>query len=81
VLVGWSFDSHVVPSLKCPVNSPLWETENARYGTYRASYYRTWWMTKGVEPDDSYIPVRDEKEEIAAIIELIGIANEAFSPI
>jgi hypothetical protein len=37
----------------------------------------TWWMTKGVEPDDSYIPVRDEKEEIAAIIELIGIANEA----
>jgi hypothetical protein len=34
-------------------------------------------MTKGVEPDDSYIPVRDEKEEIAAIIELIGIANEA----
>jgi putative transposase len=23
VLVGWSFDSHVVPSLKCPVNSPV----------------------------------------------------------
>ena len=55
----------------------LWETENARYGTYRASYHRTWWMTKGVEPEDSYVPVRDEKEEIAAIIELIGIANEA----
>jgi hypothetical protein len=55
----------------------LWETENARYGTYRASYHRTWWMTKGVLPQDSLVPVRDEKEEIAAIIELIGIANEA----
>jgi hypothetical protein len=25
-------------------------------------------MTKGVEPSDSYIPVRDEKEEIKAIM-------------
>jgi hypothetical protein len=55
----------------------LWETENARYGTYRSSQYRAWWMTKGVEPSDSYIPVRDEKEEIKAIIDLIDVANSA----
>jgi hypothetical protein len=33
-------------------------------------------MTTGAVPDASpQVPVRDEKEEIAAIIELIGIAN------
>jgi hypothetical protein len=31
----------------------------------------------GVEPSDSYIPVRDEKEEIKAIIDLIDVANSA----
>jgi hypothetical protein len=61
--------------------STTWKTDdttaNPPHSAYTPSYHRAWWMTKGVEPDDSYIPVRDEKEEIAAIIELIGIANEA----
>jgi hypothetical protein len=47
-------------------------------GVREKSYFRNWWMTTGAVPDASpQVPVRDEKEEIAAIIELIGIANEA----
>jgi hypothetical protein len=41
-------------------------------------YWRTWWMTEGVE-DDNDIPVRDEDEEIQATIDLIKLAKESLN--
>jgi hypothetical protein len=36
-------------------------------GVREKSYFRNWWMTTGAVPDASpQVPVRDEKEEIAA---------------
>ena len=42
-----------------------------------AQKWRTWFMTKGVKGADG-IPVRDEKEEIEAIIKLIKLAGDSL---
>jgi hypothetical protein len=47
-------------------------------GVREKSYFRNWWMTTGAVPDaNPQVPVRDEAEEVNAVIDLINVANEA----
>jgi hypothetical protein len=41
-------------------------------GVRKKSYFRNWWMTTGAVPDaNPQVPVRDEAEEVNAVIDLI----------
>jgi hypothetical protein len=47
-------------------------------GVREKYYFRNWWMTTGAVPDaNPQVPVRDEAEEVNAVIDLINVANEA----